>query len=142
MPQIPPFSFDQQSPMHMPSSLQQPPFHPFYQPDTQPFNPNSMMFDQLSGISFQPYDLPPPDAYPNYTSGPIDTSAPLFYQQEQLPMQMQNVSIGSQQFAPPPHMHQHSPPIRPQQTTPPNVTNKATLQFVPSQVLRNIPKKS
>ena len=48
------------------------------------------------------------------------------------------------QTRPPPPRSQlshESPPFIPQQTTPPTVTNKDALKFVPSQVLRNIPKK-
>jgi len=144
MPQVPSYPFEQQSPVYMPSPLHQPPFHPIFQPGIQQFNPmypNPMMFDQFSSAPpFPQYDFPPTVAYPNYTTEPMGTPVPLFYEQEQLPMQMQNVSMEPHQFTSAPPMYQHSPPLPPQQTTPPHIINAAALEFVPSQVPRNIPK--
>jgi hypothetical protein len=145
MPPIPMHVLDPQSLPFIPSfqhQQSQPP-QPFFQSDMQQFNP--MMFGGYNGAPpFAPYDLPPPSSpYGGYPIGPMDPRMFMNYGQQQLPMQMQQIPMGAGQFPPPPYIHHQSPPIRPQQTTSPNQpTNKATLQFVPSQVFRNMPKKS
>ena len=147
MPSIPMHVLDPQCLPFVPSfqhQQSQPP-QPFFQPDIQQFNP--MMFEGYNGAPlFAPYDLPPLSPYGGYPVAPMDPRMFMNYgqqQQQQLPMQMQQIHMGANQFSPPPHIPHQSPPIRPQQTTSPNQpTNKATLQFVPSQVFRNMPKKS
>ncbi|CAF0790307.1 unnamed protein product [Adineta ricciae] len=102
---------------------QQPPINPY-----QEVNP--FMFNGTEGFSLN--NLPVMIGQSGY---PIDGFP------QQWPTQIQSPS--SQTGPPPPRsqLSHESPPFIPQQTTPPTVTNKDALKFVPSQVLRNIPKK-
>ncbi|UJR23506.1 hypothetical protein I4U23_026504 [Adineta vaga] len=94
----------------------------------QQFSP--FMFNGSEGISLN--DLPTLAAESGY---PIDSL------QQPWTTSASNVSIQAQQLASTSQLNHESPPFIPQQTTPPIVTNKDALKFVPSQVLRNIPKK-
>jgi hypothetical protein len=142
MPQSPMYLFDQQSSTYIPFQYQQPlQSYPLFQPGIQQYNtmhPDPNMLGGFTSVStIIPYDLPPADAYPGYPIRPIGTSIPINHEQQQVPM-------GAAQFPPPTHHIPHpSPPIQHQQTTSPNQPiNKAALQFVPSAVFRNMPKKS
>jgi hypothetical protein len=146
MSQAPPYSFEQHPSMYIRSQFQQLPGYVSFQPGMQQFNPmHPMEFNEFNDVqSFPPYDLPPPGTFPGYPIGPMGTPTPVNYgqqQQQQFPTQMQNVPMGPSQFTPTSPLSAEAPPFQPQQTTSPGSANKQTLQFVPSQVLRNIPKK-
>ncbi|CAF2425748.1 unnamed protein product [Rotaria sp. Silwood2] len=147
MPQTSMYPFEQQSPIYMLPQFQQPLSYPYFQPGMEQFNQMygaSMAPDQFNQRApFPSYDLHPQGAYVNYPSGPMVTPMPFNYgqqQQQQLPMQMQNLTMGPGQLPPNSHMSYQSPTMQFQQHTSTGSTNNATLQFIPSQVLRKIPK--
>ena len=152
---VPP-QFEQQSPLNIPSppqpfqqqqQQQQAPFsilHRAIQQSNQQFNTNQISPPVLNGSAdvtpFQPFDLNPPYAYPGFPIGPIFNQIPL---QQQPPVQSNNIRMGSPQTMSSPNMSHHSPSSQ-TQTTPqmssPRMSGGSTLQFVPSQVLRNMSK--
>jgi len=127
--------FEQQPQMYMPSQYQLLPPHLSFQPDMQQFNP--MGFDGFNGVtSFPPHDL----SFSGYPIEPLGPSMPINYEQ-QFPTQTPNVPMGKVQFTPTSSLSYDAPPFQPQQTTSFSPTNRQTLQFIPSQVFRNMPKK-
>ena len=124
-----------------PSGYQQPSMHLQPQSGMQQFNP--MQYTESNGMPvFLPYELPPSGTVPGYAIGPFGSPATSNYeqqQQQQVSMPTHNISSGPTS---PSTLSYDAVPFQPQQTTPPPPqTSKQTLQFIPSQVLRNIPKK-
>ncbi|CAF0749442.1 unnamed protein product [Adineta steineri] len=134
--------FNQQSSIYTQQLYQQPMPDPFFQSVDQSFNP--MMYDPSNGLPlYSPYNLPPETAFSGYPGEPMGGYFPLNNEQHPFPMQTQNIPAESHNTTATSHMQPQSSPLQnQQQTTSPNVTNRATLQFIPIQVLRNIPKKS
>jgi hypothetical protein len=109
------------------------------QPGMQPFN--SMQYNESNGMPvFLPYELPPPGTVPGYAIEPLGIPAPRNYEQQQVPLSTQNISSGPTSPPVASTLSYDAVPFQPQQMTPPSPTQKQTLQFIPSQVLRNIPK--
>jgi len=107
-----------------------------FQPGMQQFNP--MELEGFNGIPpFSPYDLPLSD----YPIGPMGPSIPINYEQQVSP-QIPNVPMRPRELASTSSLSYDAPPFEPQKTSSSGSTNRQTLQFIPSQVLRNIPKKS
>jgi hypothetical protein len=132
MSQVPSYLFEQQPQMYMPSQYQQLPRQLSFQPGMQQFNP--VGFDEFNGV---PYDL----TLSGYPIEPMGPSMPINYEQ-QLPTQTPNVPTRPVQFTSTSPLSCDAPIFQPQQTASSSPTNRQTLQFIPSQVLRNIPKKS
>lgn len=152
-----------------PSPFQQSPQAPFQQPppqapfsllqraiqqSDQQFNTNSTPYPMSNGFTnaapFQPFDLIGSNAYPGFPIGPVLNQTPPHHQppppQQQSPIQPNNIRLSSPQAASSPlKTSQASPPTQPQtpqQTNSPRMPGGSTLQFVPSQVLRNMPKNN
>lgn len=129
--------------------LQQPPLSMMQraiQQSAQQMNTNQTHHPVSNGFNnvapFQPFDLIPPQAYPGFPAGLVLTQTPP--QQQQSPLQQNNIRLGSPQAMPSPSNISHaSPPSQTQaipQTNSPRMSGGSTLQFVPSQVLRKMPK--
>jgi hypothetical protein len=143
---------EQQSSLNIqPSPPQQPPLSILQraiQQSDQQFNTNPISSPISNGFNnvapFQPFDLISSNAYPGFPVGPTLNHVPLQYQQQQSPVQQNNIRMGSPQTMSSPSNKSHnSPPSQPQaaqQTNSPRMSGGSTLQFVPSQVLRNMPK--
>lgn len=132
-PPVPFAPFEQLPPPYNP-----PQFHP-----SSAFNPfeqllgNPIMVGDFNGApAFAPYNLPPvtPPGYPLSPSGLPLSIDPMPHQS---PAQMQHAPPSSATSS---RLSHESPVFEPRQTAPPVVANKDTLKFVPSQVLRNMPK--
>jgi len=146
MSQTSSYPFEQQSSMYMTSPFSPLPAHFSFQPSMQQFNPMYPMgYGEFNDVPpFVPYDLPPPNAFSGYPIESMGTSMPINYeqqqQQQQYPTQMQNVPKGPDQLISNSSLSHLAAPFEPQQTNSTRSTNIQTLQFIPSQVLRNIPK--
>ena len=145
-----------------PSSYQQPPqaslsmLQRAIQQSDQQFNTNPTPYPMSNGFNnvapFQPFDLIGSGSFPGFPIGPVLNQAPLQpqlpqqQQQQQSPIQPNNIRFSSPQAASSPlKTSQASPPTQPQtpqQTNSPRMSGGSTLQFVPSQVLRNMPKSN
>ena len=145
MNNIPVSSTFQSSP-HAPSSILQ----RAIQQSEQQFHTNPPVHPMSNGFNnvapFQPFDIIAPNSYPSYPAGPIPNQVPL-QSQQQSPIQTNNIRLVSPQIASSPLKTSHtSPPTQaqtpPQQTNSPRMSGGSTLQFVPSQVLRNMPKNN
>lgn len=120
------------------------------QQSDQQFNMNqtsSTVPNEFSTVPlFQPFDLLPPNAYPGFPIGSVMNQAVLQHQQQQQqqsPAQPNNIRLSSPQAASSPNTSHTSPPSQPQtpqQMNSPRMSGGSTLQFVPSQVLRNMSK--
>lgn len=131
MSQMSSYPIEQQSSVYMPPQYQ--PMSPSFHPGMQQFNP--MGFDPTNGMSiFPPQGFP----IPGYPIIPMGTPITANYEQQQ---QTPSTSTRTNQFASS-SLSYDAQPFEPQQTPSPRSTNKETLQFIPSQVLRNIPKKN
>jgi hypothetical protein len=136
----PPFPFEQGLLMYQPSQFQPFSAHLPIQSDVPPIN--RMGFDEHDNgtLPFSASDLLLPGGL---SVNPVrltnDVSMPVSYRPQQFPMSTQNVPMGPSTSS----LSYDAVPFQPQQTTPPpHVTDRETVQFIPSQVLRNIPKKS
>ena len=107
----------------------------------------SMMGNSNGITPFQPFDL---ISSPNQSGFPVGSNpnAVPFSMQSNVhssPGRMNNpIRMESPQINSSPPISHPSPPsqhVTPQQVTSPRVSGGSTLQFVPSQVLRNMPKK-
>lgn len=121
--------------------LYAPPF-PFEQgPSMYPASPiNPIGFDGYNNdiFPFLPSNVLLPGALPGYPGRSMSVN----YGQRQYYTPMQNVLTGPpSQFLPTSTLSYDAAPFQPQQTISPHSTERETLQFIPSQVLRNIPKK-
>ncbi|CAF0852092.1 unnamed protein product [Rotaria sp. Silwood1] len=139
------YPYEQQSQMYLPSHYHQQSLYHHFSPGMEQFNPmygvpiagNEFNY----GVPFPPYNLHHQGAYLGHPTESMITPMPFNYeQQQQLPMQMQNLAMGPGQLPPMHHMSSESSTMQPRQQTSTGSTNKAALQFIPSQVLRNIPK--
>jgi hypothetical protein len=118
------------------------------QQSEQQFNTNQTSSPISNGFNnvapFQPFDLIPPNTYPGFPVGPLPNQVPLQNQQQQSPIQPNNIRMGSPQIMSSPSNTSHSsPPSQPQavqQMNSPRMSGGSTLQFVPSQVLRKMSK--
>jgi len=121
------------------------------QQSDQQLNTNPISSPVSNGFNnvapFQPFDLISSNTYPGFPVGPTLNHIPLQYQQQQQqqsPVQPNNIRMGSPQTMPSPSNKSHnSPPSQTQAAQPmnsPRMSGGSTLQFVPSQVLRNMPK--
>jgi hypothetical protein len=116
------------------------------QQSDQQLNSNPAAYSISNGFNsvapFQPFDLFP-NTYPGIPVGPVPTPVPP-QQQQQSPMQANNIRLGSPQtMSSPMNISHTSPPSQVQQAQPnnsPRMSGGSTLQFVPSQVLRKMPK--
>ena len=137
---IPLQSLSQQFPPQPLSMLQQ-----AIQQSEQQFNSNPAAYSTSNGFNsvapFQPFDLFP-NTFPGIPVGPLPTSVPP--QQQQSPIQPNNIRLGSPQtMSSPMNISHNSPPSQVQPAQPnnsPRMSGGSTLQFVPSQVLRKMPK--
>ncbi|CAF1165139.1 unnamed protein product [Adineta ricciae] len=113
------------------------------------FNTNPTSSSILNGsfdasAPFQPFDLNNPNLYSDFQPGPTppQITSP---QQQQSPLQTNNIRFGSPQTMSSPLASHSSPTTQtqttPQQTNSPRMSGGSTLQFVPSQVLRKMSKK-
>lgn len=113
------------------------------------FNTNPTSSSILNGsfdgsAPFQPFDLDNPNLYSDFQPGPAlsQITSP---QQQQSPLQTNNIRFGSPQTMSSPLASHSSPTTQtqttPQQTNSPRASGGSTLQFVPSQVLRKMSKK-
>lgn len=158
--------FDQQPSLNMPplpssyQSYQSPPqkqpnlslLQRAMQQSDQQFNTNQTSFQTSNGSGFnsvapfQPFDLISPTNYTSFPVAPTSNQVPIQYQQQQSPIQPNNIRMNSPQTMSSPSniSHNSSPAHNPtsQQTNSPRVTGGSTLQFVPSQVLRKMPKSN
>jgi hypothetical protein len=155
-----PSQFEEQSSLNIPSLPSQPflqqqqqqaslsMLQRAIQQSNQQFNTNQISPPVLNGSTditpFQPFDLNPPYAYPGFPVGPIFNQNPVQQQQQQQsPVQSNNIRMGSPQTMSSPNMSHNSPSLQTpatQQTSSPRMSGGSTLQFVPSQVLRNMSK--
>jgi hypothetical protein len=134
--QTSPYQFERQYSTYMSSQYQPLPGYLPFQPGMRQFNP--MELEGFNGIPpFSPYDLP----LSGYPIGPMGHSIPINYEQQVSP-QIPNVPMRPREFASTSSLSYDAPPFEPQKTSSSGSTNRQTLQFIPSQVLRNIPKKS
>ena len=146
-----PSGFEQQSPRNLaafssPAAQSTPPMSMLQraiQQSEQQLNFNSAPNGFNGSASFPSMDFPPANPYPGFPTGPGLNPASLPFQQ-QSPVRMNNVRMESPQAHSSPSVSHTSPPSQsqPQQVTSPRAPGGSTLQFVPSQVLRKIPKKS
>ncbi|CAF1231457.1 unnamed protein product [Adineta steineri] len=155
-----PSQFEQQSPLNISSPSQQQHQHQqqqqslaflerAIQQSNQQFNTNQTSFAISNGSMdippFQPFDLNLSNTYPGFPVGPLITPNVVQQQQQQpqpqSPMQSNNIRMGSPQTMSSPQTSYNSPPSQ-TPTTPqvnsPRMSGGSTLQFVPSQVLRNM----
>jgi hypothetical protein len=135
----PPFPFEQGLLMYPPSQFQPFSTHLPIRSDVPPTN--RMGFDEHDNgtLPFSPSDLLLTDGLPvNPVTSTNNVSMPVSYRPQQFPMPTQNVPMRPLTSS----LSYDAVPFQPQQTTPPHVTDRETVQFIPSQVLRNIPKKS
>jgi hypothetical protein len=117
------------------------------QQSDQQFNTNQTAYPIPNGFNngapFQPFDLIPPNTYPGFPVGPVLNPVPS-QQQQQSPTQPNNLRMGSPQtMSTPLNISHNSPPSQIQPAQPnnsPRMSGGSTLQFVPSQVLRKMPK--
>jgi hypothetical protein len=125
--------FQQQPPLSMLQRAIQQSEHQFNTNQTFPLMSNGFN----GGAPFAPIDLIPPNTYPGFPIGPTSTQPPL-QSQQQSPTQLNNIRLGSPQTMSSPSVSHMSP--QSQQMTSPRMSGGSTLQFVPSQVLRNMSK--
>ena len=113
----------------------------------QQFNANPAPTYSSNGFNsvapFQPFDLLPQNTYPGFPIGMnMNQPSTPYHQPHASPVQLNNVRIGSPQILSSPQLPHPSPPSQTpsQAVTSPRMSGGSTLQFVPSQVLRNMPK--
>ena len=143
-------SLTQQPSISTLSQPQSPPTYASFQLGMEQFNPllgNPMASDESNSAAlFQSYYLHPQDdkffSYPSESTLP--PTADNYYQQRpQSSIQIQNPTISpGQLITQTPHTPHMSLPLQSEQKITMNSIDKASLQFVPSQVLRNIPKNN
>jgi len=155
---IPP-QLEQQSSISIPLSALSQPFQSLQQAplsilqraiqqSDQQFNTNQISSPISNGFNnvtpFQPFDLIPPNTYPGFPVGPLPNQVPLPQQQQQSPVQPNNIRMGLPQTMTSPANASHSSPPSQTQATQqmnsPRMSGGSTLQFVPSQVLRKMSK--
>ncbi|CAF2492463.1 unnamed protein product [Rotaria sp. Silwood2] len=111
------------------------------QQSEQQFNTNqtSAISNEFMHVApFQPFDLLYPNTYPGFPIAPLLNQVPYQYQQQQSPVQSNNIRMVSSHTISSPYMSHNSPPSQPQtaqQMSSPRTTGGSTLQFVPSQVV-------
>ena len=108
---------------------------------SQTFPPGSNSLNSLP--SFQSLDSIPPNIHPGFPIEPSTNQVLYQYQPRPSPVQSNNISIVSSEAISNPNVFHNSPssqPQAPKQTSSPRTSGGSTLQFVPSQVLRNMPR--
>lgn len=131
MPQMSSYSFEQNPPIFI-SSQYPPGSVNLFQPDIQ--QSNQIWTDSNNGMPYFP-----PQGFPIPGIPIIPMGTPTHEQQQQ--QQIPNTSTEANQSVRTSSLSGDAQPFEPKQTTNKQPVDKQTLQFIPNQVLRNIPKK-